>query len=74
MNAIMAWFQNPLHASVITVFAYHAYSAFIDSLDAPDAQSSKFYRFMFRFVNRLAANYSKAGASKNVPTEQQKGS
>jgi hypothetical protein len=72
VNAILAWFNNPLHASAATLFIYHAYSAFIGSLEMPDATSGKGYRFLFRFVNQLAANYSRAGAAKSVPTEAPK--
>ena len=38
-------------------------SAFVGSLEMPDASSSKFYRFFFAFANRIAANYSRASAS-----------
>jgi hypothetical protein len=42
---------------------YHIGSAIVGSLDMPDANSSKLYRFLFKFLNQLAANYSRAKAS-----------
>lgn len=46
-----------------TLGSYHIVSAFVDTLPMPDTSSSKFYRWLFAFTNRLAANYSRASAS-----------
>lgn len=54
---------HPEIFSAVTLGIYHVGSAFIGSLEMPDASSSKFYRFFFKFANRIAANYSRASAS-----------
>jgi hypothetical protein len=51
------------HPGWATLFTYHALSAFVGSLEMPTTQSSAFYRFFFKFVNALAANYARAQAS-----------
>jgi hypothetical protein len=43
---------------------YHVLSAAVSSLEAPDPDSGKFYRWFFSFSNKLAANYSRAGVEK----------
>ena len=55
--------SHPEIMSGITLGVYHVASAFVGSLEMPDASSSKFYRFFFAFANRIAANYSRASAS-----------
>jgi hypothetical protein len=42
---------------------YYVMSAFVGALSMPDNTSSGFYRFFFKFVNSLAANFSRASAS-----------
>lgn len=54
---------HPVIMSSLSVGTYHVVSAFVGSLEMPDANSSKFYRFVFAFTNRLAANYARASAS-----------
>ena len=48
--------------STISVGVYHLAGAAVDALDAPDVASGKFYRWFYKFVNKLVANYSRAGA------------
>ncbi|HEV1286553.1 MAG TPA: hypothetical protein VNU44_14625 [Bryobacteraceae bacterium] len=50
--------------------SYHVGSAFVDTLPMPTTASSQFYRWLFAFSNRLAANYSRAKAA-NGPAGQQ---
>ena len=70
--SISQWFTaHPAALSGLTLGIYHIASAFVGSLEMPDATSSKGYRFFFAFANRLAANYSRAGAVKPVPTTEQ---
>lgn len=52
-----------------TLSSYHVGSAFVDTLPMPTAQSSQFYRFIFAFFNRMAANYARAKAA-NGPAGQ----
>lgn len=64
MQGIYSWLlAHPVWMSSITLGLYHAASAFVGSLEMPDATSGKFYRFFFAFANRLAANYSRASAA-----------
>lgn len=63
MNYLVHWIQA--HPTSVSLAAYHLGAAFVGSLEMPDATSGKFYRFFFSFVNRLAANYSRAGAASN---------
>lgn len=43
--------------------SYHIGSAFVDTLPMPNSGSTQFYRFVFAFANRVAANYSRASAA-----------
>jgi hypothetical protein len=53
--------HNPaLFWSTVSVGAYHLVGAAVDALDAPDATSGKFYRWFYKFVNRVVSNYSRA--------------
>jgi len=64
MNQAYQWLlAHPVIMSSLALACYHAASAFVDSLEMPDATSSKFYRFMFKFTNRFAASYGRAKAS-----------
>lgn len=64
IQAIYQWFlAHPAIMTTATLGAYHVASAFVGSLEMPDATSGKFYRFFFKFTNRIAANYSRAKAS-----------
>lgn len=65
LSELIKWlYAHPVQMSALSLFAYHAGAAFVGSLEMPDENSGKFYRFFFRFVNRLAANYQRAGAAK----------
>jgi hypothetical protein len=44
--------------------AYYIFSAAIGNLEAPDATSSKGYRWFYGFSNTLAANLKRAFATK----------
>lgn len=71
-TAIYQWLQlHPATMSALMVGIYHFLSAFVGSLEMPDTTSSKFYRFLFTFTNRLAANYARAGAMKTVLEAEQ---
>lgn len=43
-----------------TLLTYHVISAAVDGLPAPDASSSKFYRWFYATANSVAANYFRA--------------
>jgi hypothetical protein len=64
----MAWIQA--HPTACSLFAYHLGAAFVGSLEMPDNTSGKFYRWFFRFTNRLAANYARAQASSTTMGSQ----
>ncbi len=69
MNAVKdySWLMiHPWILASITTGLYHVGSAFVGSLEMPDATSSKWYRFLFRFANTLAANYARASAEKAI--------
>ncbi len=64
IDAAYRWLlAHPWAMSALTVGCYHIGSAFVGSLEMPDTQSSKLYRFFFAFTNALAANYSRSKAS-----------
>jgi hypothetical protein len=64
---VYQWLEvHPAIMSALSVGVYHIASAFVGSLEMPDATSGKFYRFFFAFANRIAANYSRASASTGV--------
>ena len=70
IQTIYQWLVSHPHAEAgITLGIYHVASAFVGSLEMPDATSSKLYRFFFSFANRIAANYSRAAASGNLPAK-----
>lgn len=52
------------HETAKTVFesllTYHVVGAAVDGLPAPDATSSKFYRWFYATANTVAANYFRA--------------
>ena len=50
---------------------YYVMSAFIGALQMPDNTSGTFYRFFFKFVNSLAANFARASASSTAVGYQQ---
>ena len=51
------------HPGWATLFAYHVSAAFVGALEMPSTNSGMLYRFFFKFVNALAANYARAQAS-----------
>jgi len=53
------------HQTLVSLFFYHLAIAVTTSLEMPDNTSSKFYRFFFRLVNKLAANYARSNASQS---------
>ena len=61
LTTIIDWIK--MHHTVTTMACYYVMAAFIGSLQMPDNTSGSFYRFFFKFVNSLAANFSRAGAS-----------
>lgn len=52
------------HRTIAALLGYYFASAFLGSLQAPDATSSKLYRFLFTFANTFAANLTRAFATK----------
>lgn len=64
ITEIYGWIVS--HGVISSLAAYHLSSAFVGSLEMPDATSGKFYKFFFRFANTIAANYSRSSAAKTV--------
>jgi len=62
-----------LHPTTVTLAVYYVTSAAVGSLPMPDASSHKFYRWFFQFANTLAANVTRAYASK-LPAQIQEAS
>jgi hypothetical protein len=60
-TAITQWIAA--HPGWATLFAYHVSAAFVGALEMPTTNSGMLYRFFFKFVNALAANYARAQAS-----------
>ena|ERR1700749_561080 len=58
------WNFIQAHDTLSSLVAYYIAIAFAGSLPAPRAQSSQFYLFVFKFVNTLAGNLTRAYASK----------
>jgi hypothetical protein len=54
------WAFIVAHQVLSTVVAGVIWSSLISSLDAPTANSSPFYRFAFKFLNAMAANFARA--------------
>ena len=52
------------HPTMVTLALYYILSAAVGSLPMPDSTSHKFYRWFFQFSNTLAANVTRAYASK----------
>ena len=59
-----------LHPTMVTLALYYVVSAAVGSLPMPDSTSHKFYRWFFQFSNTLAANVTRALASK-LPAQAQ---
>ena len=62
MNTAIAFIQA--HPTSSALVGYYIAISFTGSLPAPMASSSMFYQFLFKFVNTLAGNLSRAYASK----------
>ena len=62
MNTIIAYIQA--HPTAFALIAFYVGSAFIGSLPAPEVNSSKFYQFLFKFLNTLGANLTRAYSSR----------
>lgn len=59
------------HPTALILGLYYVMSAAIGSLPMPDADSHKFYRWFFQFANTLAANVTRAYASKLPSTSSE---
>ena len=53
-----------LHPTAFVLGLYYVVSAAVGSLPMPDANSHIFYRWFFQFSNTVAANVTRAYASK----------
>lgn len=62
MSAI--WQFMVAHQVICTLVIGGVWSALIGALPAPTATSSLFYQFLFKFLNLLAANVSRALSTK----------
>jgi len=62
MNTIIAFLQA--HSTIASLVAYYIAISFVGSLPAPQANSSQFYQFVFKFANTLSGNLSRAYATR----------
>ena len=60
---VSIWQWILAHPTSMSLGGFYVMSAFIGALQMPDNTSGSFYRFFFKFVNGIAANFSRAGAS-----------
>jgi hypothetical protein len=62
----MNWILTSIHTHPTwwTLGAYYLFSNAVSSMPMPDATSGKFYGWLFKFFNGLAANVSRAWAGK----------
>jgi len=60
----------PLWGVLVFVVSYYVFSAAVGAMEAPVAEDSHAYRFWFRFLNRLAANWTRAAVALKVPGAQ----
>lgn len=58
-------YQVPVWGVVLLNGGYYVFAAAVGSLEAPTDASSAQYRFWFKFLNQLAANWTRAKAGKN---------
>lgn len=58
------WSFIVAHSTISSLVGYYIAISFTGSLPAPTARSSMFYQFVFKFVNTLAGNLTRAYASK----------
>lgn len=68
MNNLLALIRA--HPTLVAFGVYYVLSAAIGSLPMPDATSGKGYRWFFGFANTLAANVTRALASR-LPKDAQ---
>lgn len=64
MSSIIAYIQA--HPTTFSLLGFYIGSAFIGSLPAPTVSSSVFYQFLFKFLNTVGANLTRA-FSQNLP-------
>lgn len=62
MSALIAFIQA--HPTTFALLGYYVAISFVGSLPAPQAASSMFYQFVFKFANTLAGNLSRAYATR----------
>ena len=65
MNNLAGLLANPLFYGVIV--GYWIFSAMVGALETPDTNSTKTYRFLFRFAHGLAGNITRAALRFNIP-------
>jgi hypothetical protein len=58
------WNFIVVHSTISSLVGYYIAISFVGSLPAPQASSSMFYQFVFKFVNTLAGNLARAYSSK----------
>jgi len=58
------WNFITVHSTISSLVSYYIAISFVGSLPAPQATSSMFYQFVFKFVNTLAGNLARAYSSK----------
>lgn len=51
------------------LISYFAFNSAVGALEAPDATSGKFYRWLFKFSNLFAGNLNRSARSHLLPAE-----
>lgn len=64
--ALIAAHKIAVIVSIVLLFAYWVFNAYVSSLPVPDDQKSK-YAFKYRFLNRLSGNFDKIAKVLHVP-------
>lgn len=67
------WSFLAAHETIAALVAYYVVSAAIGAMPAPLPGSSLFYQFLFKFLNTLGGNLTRA-FSQNLPIPQANGS
>jgi hypothetical protein len=55
---VTEWIRE--HPATISMALYYLFSSAVGAMPMPDASSGKFYRWLFSFLNTLAANLNRA--------------
>jgi hypothetical protein len=69
MQSVIELFSNPLVWKLL--ISYWVFSAIVGAMPTPEANSSKFYVFLFRFAHAMGGNLNRAAMTLKVPGAQE---